>query len=60
VEWYVILVLVLGIPLILFPAAYVWYLNIGGLYGLFKEAREKKAAREEATRAASEKHPANS
>lgn len=57
-EWYVILVLVLGIPVILFPAAYVWYLNIGGVYGLIKEAREKKAAREEATRAVTEKHPA--
>ena len=57
-EWYIILVLVLGIPVILFPAAYVWYLNVGGIYALIKEAREKKAAREEATRPAAEKHPA--
>jgi hypothetical protein len=46
-EWYVILVLVLGIPIILFPAAYVWYLNVGGIYSAIKEAREKKAARRE-------------
>ena len=57
-EWYVILVLVLGIPVILFPAAYVWYLNVGGIYSLIKEAREKKAAREETTRAVARKHPA--
>jgi len=42
-EWQVILVLVLGIPVILFPAAYVWYLNIGGVYaairGKIKAAR---------------------
>jgi hypothetical protein len=57
-EWYIILVLVLGIPVILFPAAYVWYLNIGGIYSLFKEARDKKAAREKAIRAMAEKHPA--
>ena len=57
-EWYIILVLVLGIPVILFPAAYVWYLNVGGIYALIKEAREKKAAREEAIRPAAEKHPA--
>ena len=44
-EWYVILVLVLGIPIILFPAAYVWYLNIGGVFSLIREARSKKAAR---------------
>lgn len=30
-EWQVVLALVLGIPIVLFPAAYVWYLNIGGI-----------------------------
>ncbi|MFC2058931.1 hypothetical protein ACFLTS_04730 [Chloroflexota bacterium] len=43
-EWQVILALVLAIPVVLFPVAFVWYLNIGGLYGAIKEAREKKAA----------------
>jgi hypothetical protein len=47
-EWYVIVVLVVGIPIILFPAAYVWYLNIGGIYAAVKEARKKRAAREAA------------
>jgi hypothetical protein len=42
-EWPLILVLVVGIPIILFPAAYVWYLNIGGIYAAI---REKKAVRE--------------
>jgi len=42
-EWQVILVLVLGIPVILFPAAYVWYLNIGGVYVAIRGKR--KAAR---------------
>ena len=41
-EWYVILILVLGIPVILFPAAYVWYLNVGGLYAAIKEALPRK------------------
>lgn len=36
-EWQVILVLVLVIPIILFPAAFVWYLNIGGLFAAIKE-----------------------
>lgn len=39
-EWQVILALVLGIPIILFPAAYVWYLNIGGI---FAAVRKEKA-----------------
>jgi len=38
-EWQVILVLVLVIPIILFPAAYIWYLNIGGIYAAIKEGR---------------------
>jgi len=43
-EWPVIVVLVLGIPVILFPAAYVWYLNLGGIYAAIGEKR--KATRE--------------
>lgn len=40
-EWPVILALVLVIPLILFPAAFIWYLNIGGIYAAIKEGRLK-------------------
>lgn len=43
-QWELIVALVLAIPIILFPAAYVWYLNIGGVYAALKEAREKKLA----------------
>lgn len=45
-EWYIIVVLVMAIPVILFPAAYVWYINIGGLITMYKDAREKRAVRE--------------
>lgn len=38
-----IVALVLATPLILFPAALVWYLNIGGIYAAIKETREKRA-----------------
>lgn len=31
-EWKFILVLILAIPVIIFPAAFIWYLNLGGLY----------------------------
>ena len=46
-EWQIILALVLAIPVVLFPVAYVWYLNIGGIYAAIREARQKKAARGE-------------
>jgi hypothetical protein len=45
VEWPVILALVIAIPLILFPVAFLWYLNMGGIYAAIREARKRKAAR---------------
>ena len=53
-QWEFIVALVIAIPIILFPAAFVWYLNIGGIYALIKEARAKKAAREKGTEVAAE------
>ena len=47
-EWQVIVALIVAIPVILFPVAFVWYLNVGGIYTAIKEARAKKAAREKA------------
>jgi hypothetical protein len=46
-ELTMIVALVVAIPVILFPAAFVWYLNIGGIVHAVREARaakEKKAA----------------
>ncbi len=31
-EWQVIVALIIAIPVVLFPVALVWYLNIGGIY----------------------------
>jgi hypothetical protein len=44
-QWELVVALVIAVPIILFPAAYIWYINIGGLYAAVKEAREKRAAR---------------
>ena len=51
-EWQIVVALVVAIPVILFPAAFVWYLNIGGIVHAVREARtakEKKAAPVKAT-----------
>ena len=48
-QWEFVLALVIAIPIILFPAAFVWYLNIGGIVTAIKEARERRAAREKET-----------
>ena len=45
-EWQIILALVLAIPIILVPVAFVWYLNIGGIVAAVEEARERRAVRE--------------
>ena len=44
-EWQIIVALVVAIPIILFPVAFVWYLNIGGIYTAIKEARARRVAR---------------
>jgi hypothetical protein len=46
-EWQIIVALVIAVPVILFPAAFIWYLNIGGVVHAVREAKavkEKKAA----------------
>lgn len=41
-EWQVIVALAIAVPVILFPAALVWYLNIGGMVQTVREARARK------------------
>ena len=51
-QWEFIVALVIAIPIILFPAAFIWYLNIGGIYAAVKEARAKKAIKEKGIKVA--------
>ena len=47
-----IVALVIAIPIVLFPAAFIWYLNVGGVMAKVREARtarEKKAAEAKVT-----------
>jgi hypothetical protein len=44
-EWQFIVALVVAIPVILFPAAFVWYLNFGGVVQAMKAARKTKEAK---------------
>jgi hypothetical protein len=49
-EWQVIVALAIAIPVILIPAAFVWYLNVGGVYQAVKEARARKVAEKATTK----------
>jgi hypothetical protein len=46
-QWELIVALVIAIPIILFPVAFVWFLNISGILTVLKEsrAREKRRAK---------------
>ena len=46
-EWQVIVALIVAIPVILFPVAFVWYLNVGGIFTALKEAMARRAAARE-------------
>ena len=43
-EWEFIVALVIAVPIILFPAAFVWFLNVGGIYEAVKEVRARRVA----------------
>ncbi len=43
-----IIALVLGIPIVLFPVALVWYLNVGGILAAVRERRAKRAVERKA------------
>ena len=49
-QWEIIVALVLAVPIILFPVAFVWYLTMGGLFAAVKRAREKQAVRVKSAR----------
>ncbi len=41
-QWQYIVALAIGTLVILFPVAFIWYLNIGGIYGTIKMRRVAK------------------
>lgn len=47
-QWEMIVALTIAIPVILLPAAFVWYINLGGLLKAMQE-RKVTAARKAAT-----------
>ena len=51
-EWYVIVILVLLVPIVLLPVAFVWYLNASGLYRVIRDARQRAKRRAKALREA--------
>ena len=42
-QWEFVVALVLAVPIVLFPVAFIWYLNIGGVYAAIRKVRERRA-----------------
>jgi flagellar basal body-associated protein FliL len=47
-----IIALVVAIPVILFPAAFIWFVNVSGLWTVWKESRAREKRRAIARKAA--------
>jgi hypothetical protein len=45
-HWEFIIALIIAVPIILFPAALIWHMNIRGIFGgLKKESQQRKQER---------------
>jgi hypothetical protein len=41
-DWTFVFALVIAVPVILLPAAFIWFLNAGGLFAAYRLARQKR------------------
>lgn len=53
-QWEFVVALVIAIPIILFPAAFIWFLNVSGIYTVIRETRKRRIACERRMRAIAE------
>lgn len=53
-QWEFIVALVVAIPIILIPVAFIWFLNVSGIYTVIRETRKRRIAREKRMRAVAE------
>ncbi len=53
-DWPIIVAIVVAVPLIAFPVAFVWYLNISGLYRVIADSRQREKKRAAARKRAHE------
>ena len=49
-QWEFVVALLIAVPIILFPAAFVSYLNIVGIYTAIREALKRRAIQQQKTK----------
>lgn len=47
-EWEFVVALILMVPVMLLPVAFIWYLNLGGIYAAVRGTRKKVTVEETA------------
>ena len=48
--WWMILIIIVAVPLVLFPAVFIWYMNVSGLYTVIRETQKRRVARKRRVR----------
>ncbi len=54
-QWEFVIAIIIAVPVMLLPAVFVWYLNVGGVIAAVKEMRARKHARADEPAAANVK-----
>ena len=49
--WQLIIAIVVAIPIVVFPAALIWYMNVSGILQVTKDARQREKRRVELSKA---------
>jgi len=49
-DWWMVLIIIVAIPVILFPAAFIWYMNVSGLYTVIRETQRRRVTRKRRVR----------
>ena len=49
--WQLVIAIVVAIPIMVFPAALIWYMNVSGILQVMKDARQREKRRVELTKA---------
>jgi len=44
-KWELVIAVIIAVPIILFPAAYVWYSNVGDVFHAIRNFKAKRLAR---------------
>jgi hypothetical protein len=51
-EWPIIVAIVVGIPIVLLPVVFIWFINTSGIYTVMRETRRRRVTQRKRAMAA--------